>query len=76
MQKDSDVYEKLAINIAKHAASDIRVLVVGNPCNTNCFSAMNNGRDVPSDRWFAMTRLDENRAKLSLRSSRAGTGEM
>jgi malate dehydrogenase len=52
--------------IAKHAASDIRVLVVGNPCNTNCLIAMNNGRDVPSDRWFAMTRLDENRAKTQL----------
>jgi malate dehydrogenase len=52
--------------IAKHAASDIRVLVVGNPCNTNCLIAMNNGREVPSDRWFAMTRLDENRAKTQL----------
>jgi malate dehydrogenase len=52
--------------IAKHAASDIRVLVVGNPCNTNCLIAMNNAREVPSDRWFAMTRLDENRAKTQL----------
>lgn len=41
--------------IAKPAAADIRVLVVGNPCNTNCLIAMNNGREVPSDRWFAMT---------------------
>ncbi len=52
--------------IAGHAASDVRVLVVGNPCNTNCFIAMNNARSVPSDRWFAMTRLDENRAKSQL----------
>ena len=52
--------------IASHAASDVRVLVVGNPCNTNCLIAMNNGKDVPSDRWFAMTRLDENRAKTQL----------
>ncbi|MGB7792674.1 MAG: malate dehydrogenase [Terrimicrobiaceae bacterium] len=52
--------------IASHAASDVRVLVVGNPCNTNCLIAMNNGRDVSSDRWFAMTRLDENRAKTQL----------
>ena len=50
----------------EHAASDARVLVVGNPCNTNCLIAMNNGKDVPSDRWFAMTRLDENRAKTQL----------
>ncbi len=52
--------------IEKHAASDVRVLVVGNPCNTNCLIAMNNARDVPSDRWFAMMRLDENRAKAQL----------
>ncbi|HEY8899570.1 MAG TPA: malate dehydrogenase [Chthoniobacterales bacterium] len=52
--------------IARNAASDVRVLVVGNPCNTNCLIAMNNAKDVPSDRWFAMTRLDENRAKTQL----------
>ncbi|HEY3600443.1 MAG TPA: malate dehydrogenase, partial [Chthoniobacterales bacterium] len=52
--------------IEKNAASDIRVLVVGNPCNTNCLIAMNNARAIPSDRWFAMTRLDENRARAQL----------
>jgi malate dehydrogenase len=52
--------------IEKNAASDIRVLVVGNPCNTNCLIAMNNARSVPNDRWFAMSRLDENRAKAQL----------
>jgi malate dehydrogenase len=58
--------------IAKNAASDVRVLVVGNPCNTNCLIAMNNAKDVPSDRWFAMTRLDENRAKAQL-ANKAGS---
>jgi malate dehydrogenase len=58
--------------IAKNAAPDIRVLVVGNPCNTNCLIAMNNAKEVPSDRWFAMTRLDENRAKSQL-ATKAGT---
>jgi malate dehydrogenase len=58
--------------IAKNAAPDIRVLVVGNPCNTNCLIAMNNAKDIPSDRWFAMTRLDENRAKSQL-ATKAGT---
>ena len=53
-------------SIARNAASDGRVLVVGNPCNTNCLIAMNNAKDIPSDRWFAMTRLDENRAKSQL----------
>jgi len=52
--------------IAENAASDIRTLVVGNPCNTNCLIAKSNAPDVPSDRWFAMTRLDENRAKTQL----------
>ncbi len=58
--------------IAAHAAPDIRVVVVGNPCNTNCLIAMNSAKEVPSDRWFAMTRLDENRAKTQL-AMKAGT---
>jgi malate dehydrogenase len=52
--------------IAKNAASDVRVLVVGNPCNTNCLIAMSNAPGVPRERFFAMTRLDENRAKSQL----------
>lgn len=52
--------------IAANGASDVRTLVVGNPCNTNCLIAMNSGSSVPKDRWFAMTRLDENRAKTQL----------
>lgn len=52
--------------IQNHAASDVRTLVVGNPCNTNCLIAMNNAKDVPTDRFFAMTRLDENRARTQL----------
>lgn len=52
--------------IARNAAKDVRVLVVGNPCNTNALIAMNNADGVPNDRFFAMTRLDENRAKSQL----------
>jgi len=52
--------------IARNAAADVRILVVGNPCNTNCLIAMNNAEGVPNDRWFAMTMLDENRAKTQL----------
>ncbi|MGH7951460.1 MAG: malate dehydrogenase [Limisphaerales bacterium] len=52
--------------IAKNAASDVRVLVIGNPCNTNSLIAMNNANDIPSDRFFAMTMLDQNRAKIQL----------
>src|ERR1039457_1961470 len=52
--------------IAENAAPDIRVLVVGNPCNTNCLIARSNAPEVPADRWFAMTRLDQNRAETQL----------
>jgi malate dehydrogenase len=57
--------------IQNNAAADARVLVVGNPCNTNCLIAMNNAPDIPQDRWFAMTRLDENRAAAQL-AAKAG----
>jgi len=52
--------------INDHAASDVQVLVVGNPCNTNCLIARSNAPDVPAERWFAMTRLDQNRAQSQL----------
>ena len=52
--------------IAANAATDVRVLVVGNPCNTNCLIAMNNADGLPMDRFFAVTTLDENRAKTQL----------
>src|SRR5947208_8352183 len=52
--------------IERNAAPDVRILVIGNPCNTNCLIAMNNAKSVPHDRWFAMTRLDENRARAQL----------
>src|SRR5713226_2500514 len=52
--------------IADNAASDIRILVVGNPCNTNCLIARVSAPDIPEDRWFAMMRLDENRATMLL----------
>ena len=54
------------------AADDVRVLVVGNPCNTNCLIAMANAPDVPRDRWYAMTRLDQNRAVTQL-AQKSGT---
>lgn len=59
--------------IAARAASDVRVVVVGNPCNTNCFTAYQNGKDVPAERWTALTRLDHNRARAAL-AKKAGVG--
>lgn len=49
-----------------HAASDVRVLVVGNPANTNCLIAQRNAPDIPTERFTAMTRLDHNRAASQL----------
>jgi malate dehydrogenase len=57
--------------IAENSASDVRVLVVGNPANTNCLIARSNAPEVDADRWFAMMRLDQNRAKSQL-AKRAG----
>jgi malate dehydrogenase len=60
--------------LAAQAAKDVRILVVGNPCNTNCLVAYSNGRDIPIDRWSAMTRLDHNRARNAL-AKKAGVGD-
>ena len=49
-----------------HASKDVKVLVVGNPANTNCLIAMNNAPDLPSENFTAMTRLDHNRAMSQL----------
>ena len=61
--------------INKTAADDIRVVVVGNPCNTNCLIAMHHAPDVPSDRFSALTRLDQNRAvaQLAIKSGKLVT---
>jgi malate dehydrogenase len=60
--------------LAANAAKDVRILVVGNPCNTNCLVAYNNGRDIPAERWTAMTRLDHNRARSAL-AKKAGVAK-
>ena len=52
--------------INDHAARDVKVIVVGNPCNTNCLIAMNHAPDIPREQFFAMTMLDQNRACAQL----------
>ncbi|HZV76503.1 MAG TPA: malate dehydrogenase [Candidatus Babeliales bacterium] len=59
--------------IGAHAAQDVSVFVVGNPANTNCLIAMNNAPRVSKDRFFAMTTLDELRARAQL-ARKAGVG--
>ncbi|MBY0460372.1 MAG: malate dehydrogenase [Gemmataceae bacterium] len=66
IKKNGPIFVGQGQAIAKNAASDVRILVVGNPCNTNCLIAYRNGKDVPADRWHAMTRLDHNRAVSAL----------
>src|SRR5215831_1784630 len=75
-KKDMERKDLLGINgkifvgqgraLTARAAKDVRILVVGNPCNTNCLVAYHNGRDIPAERWTAMTRLDHNRARSAL----------
>jgi malate dehydrogenase len=59
--------------LAEGASDNVRILVVGNPANTNCLIAMNNARDIPAERFTAMTRLDENRAVAQL-AEKVGVG--
>jgi malate dehydrogenase len=60
------LYAGLGTAVAARAAADVRVLVVGNPCAANCLVARSHAPEVPDDRWFALTRLDENRARAHL----------
>ena len=64
--KNGQIFTGQGRAINDNAADDARILVVGNPCNTNCLIAMNNAPDIPNDRFFAMTALDELRARHQL----------
>ena len=66
LQVNGEIFVGQGKAIQESAADDIRILVVGNPCNTNCLIARSNAPKIPNDRWFAMTALDENRAKTQL----------
>src|ERR671924_843038 len=75
LEANGAIFKPQGEAINSHAADDVRILVVGNPANTNALIAMNNAPDIPAERFSAMTRLDENRAiaqlaqKLSVRVS-------
>src|SRR3954469_6827877 len=71
LEVNGGIFKPQGEAISAHASSDVRVLVVGSPCNTNCLIARSHAPDVPTDRWFAMTRLDQNRAQTQL-AQRAG----
>ena len=73
LQVNGGIFKPQGRAIAENAASDVRVVVVGNPCNTNCLIARANAPEVGIDRWFSMTRLDQNRAETQI-AQRVGTG--
>ncbi|QVL32466.1 malate dehydrogenase [Telmatocola sphagniphila] len=66
LTKNGQIFVGQGKALAARAASDVRILIVGNPCNTNCLVAYHNGKDIPAERWTAMTRLDHNRAVSAL----------
>ncbi len=66
LEINGGIFTKQGKAINDNAADDVSVFVVGNPCNTNCLIAMNNAPDVPNSRFYAMTALDENRARTQL----------
>lgn len=66
LQINGGIFTKQGQAINDHACDDVRVFVVGNPCNTNCLIAMHHAKDIPNDRFYAMTTLDELRARAQL----------
>lgn len=66
LQINGGIFTKQGKAINDHASDDVRVFVVGNPCNTNCLIAMHHAKDIPNDRFYAMTTLDELRARTQL----------
>jgi malate dehydrogenase len=73
LEANGAIFKPQGEAIAAHAADDVRILVVGNPANTNALIAMSNADGVPAERFTAMTRLDHNRAVAQL-AERAGAG--
>ena len=66
LEKNGAIFKLQGTVLNERAANDVRVLVVGNPCNTNCLIAMHNAPHIPRNRFYAMTRLDQNRALVQL----------
>ena len=71
LEANGGIFKPQGKALNDHAASDVKVLVVGNPANTNCLIAQSNAPDIPAERFTAMTRLDHNRAIAQL-AAKAG----
>ncbi len=66
LEVNGGIFKPQGQAIAAGAAEDVRIVVVGNPCNTNCSIARSHARDIPDERWFSMMRLDQNRSKIQM----------
>jgi malate dehydrogenase len=73
LEANGQIFKPQGEALAAHAADDVRILVVGNPANTNALIARSNAADIPAERFTAMTRLDENRAVAQL-AQKLGVG--
>src|SRR4051812_17655810 len=73
LEANGAIFKPQGESLNANAADDVRILVVGNPANTNALIALSNAPDIPSERFTAMTRLDENRAVAQL-AQKLGAG--
>src|SRR3954451_8841370 len=73
LEANGQIFKPQGEALNSHAADDVRILVVGNPANTNALIALSNAPDIPAERFTAMTRLDENRAVAQL-ANKLGAG--
>jgi malate dehydrogenase len=73
LEANGGIFSPQGAALNAHAAADIKVLVVGNPANTNCLIAMSNAPDIPSSRFTSMMRLDQNRA-VGMVAAKLGVG--
>ena len=71
LSRNGKIFKDQGEALSRYAKKSVKVLVVGNPCNTNCLIAMHHAKDIPNEQFFAMTMLDEHRAKYQL-AQRAG----
>ena len=72
LEANGGIFKPQGKALSDNAASDVKILVVGNPANTNALIAMNNAPNIPNERFTAMTRLDHNRAIAQL-AAKTGT---
>jgi malate dehydrogenase len=73
LEANGGIFKPQGRALNDHASDDVRVLVVGNPANTNCLIARSNAPDIPAERFTAMTRLDHNRAVAQLAAKTQAT---